>query len=320
MIISTQSDAVSNGTLALSEASDPQPGDFDVVINVAGAGVNRADLLQAAGHYPPPPGAPSWPGLEVSGTVASVGAKVSKHRPGDRVVALLAGGGYAEQVAVHEDLALALPEGLDLVAAGGLMEAACTVWSNLQAADARAGQSMLVHGGSGGVGSLAIQIGKARGLKVVSTAGGPERAARCQELGADLALDYRSDDVVARIQEGGRVDIVLDVLGAGALDANLRCLATGGALVIIGLQRGARGEINLGRMLASRLRVIGTTLRSRPHDEKAAIVEAVRQHVWPLVPGHVSPVIHTTYPLAQAQEAHDALAAGDVFGKLVLTP
>nr|WP_236683124.1 NAD(P)H-quinone oxidoreductase [Demequina globuliformis] len=319
-MISTSQTGTSGAFLAPAQAPEPEPGPHDVLIDVAGAGVNRADLLQVEGHYPPPPGAPEWPGLEVSGTVVRTGAEVSGHRPGDAVMALLPGGGYADRVAVHHDLVLPVPGGVDLVAAGGLMEAACTAWSNFEAAGARAGQTVLIHGGSGGVGSLAIQIARAAGMRVLTTAGGPERVQRCLDLGADVAIDHRSEDVVARVREAGGADVILDVLGAGALDANLRCLTTGGALVVIGLQRGARGELDLGRLLAKRARVVGTTLRSRPLDERAAIVASVRAHVWPWIPEQVAPVIHATYPLSEAQAAHDALRAGGVFGKLVLTP
>ena len=291
-----------------------------MLLRVAAAGVNRADLLQAAGHYPPPTGAPAHLGLEVSGTVVAAGAAVTAHRAGDEVAALLGGGGYADTVAVHEDLALSVPEGLDLVAAGGLMEAACTVWSNLRAADAVAGHTLLVHGGSGGVGSLAIQIGAAMGMRVFATAGGAERAARCEELGAERGINHRDEDFVDVVREAGGADVILDVVGAAYLERNLAALATGGALVVIGMQKGTKAELDLGRLLAKRARVIGTTLRARPHAEKAAIVAGVARDVWPLVPGRVSPVVHGTYSLADASAAHRALAEGGVFGKLLLLP
>lgn len=304
----------------LATAQDPQPRGSDILIRVAAAGVNRADLLQAAGHYPPPPGAPDHLGLEVSGTVHAVGDEVTRHRIGDRVVALLAGGGYADSVLVHEDLALPAPAGLDLVEAGGLMEAACTVWSNLQVADATAGQTLLVHGGSGGVGSLAIQIGAAMGMTVFATAGGGARARRCEGLGAARGIDHRTEDFVEVLREAGGADVILDVVGAAYLERNLAALATGGAVVVVGLQKGATAELNLGTLLTKRARIIGTTLRTRPHDEKAAIVAGVARDVWPLVPGRVSPVVHATYPLAEASAAHSALDEGGVFGKLLLIP
>ncbi|WP_234998822.1 NAD(P)H-quinone oxidoreductase [Demequina sp. NBRC 110057] len=307
-------------TLALREGADPIAGDHEVVIRVAAAGVNRADVLQRQGHYPPPPGAPAHPGLEVSGSVAALGAGVAGISEGDEVVALLAGGGYADLVAVHESLVLPVPTGLSLVEAGGLMEAACTVWSNLAAADATAGQTLLVHGGSGGVGSLAIQMGAAMGMRVFATAGGRERAGRCEELGAERGVDHREEDFVEILRAAGGADVILDVIGAAYLDRNLRALRTGGALVVIGMQGGATAELNLGRLLSSRARVIGTTLRARPLEEKAAIVAGVRRDVWPLVPDAVRPLIHATYPLAEAGQAHRALDGGDVFGKLLLIP
>ncbi|WP_234986528.1 NAD(P)H-quinone oxidoreductase [Demequina sp. NBRC 110055] len=305
---------------SVADVPDPVPGEHELLIQVAAAGVNRADLLQAAGHYPPPPGAPAHLGLEVSGTVTAIGDAVTTHAVGDRVVALLAGGGYADVVVVHEDLALPVPAGVDLVEAGGLMEAACTVWSNLEAADAAAGQTLLIHGGSGGVGSLAIQIGVAMGMRVFATAGGAERARRCEDLGAERGIDHRGEDFVETLREGGGADVILDVVGAAYLERNLAALSTGGALVIIGMQKGSKGELDLGRLLAKRARVIGTTLRARPHAEKAAIVAGVARDVWPLVPGRVSPVVHATYPLAEASSAQAALAEGGVFGKILLLP
>ena len=305
---------------SLTDAPDPVLGEHDLLIQVAAAGVNRADLWQAAGHYPPPPGAPTHLGLEVSGTVTTIGSAVTTHAVGDRVVALLAGGGYADVVAVHEDLALPVPAGVDLVDAGGLMEAACTVWSNLQAADAAAGQTLLVHGGSGGVGSLAIQIGAAMGMRVFATAGGAERARRCEDLGAERGIDHRGEDFVEILREAEGADVILDVVGAAYLERNLTALSTGGALIVIGMQKGSRAELDLGRLLAKRARIIGTTLRARPHAEKAAVVAGVARDVWPLVPGRVSPVVHATYPLAEASAAHTALAEGGVFGKILLLP
>ncbi|WP_062380907.1 zinc-binding dehydrogenase [Demequina pelophila] len=316
--------------LETGAAPDPTPGPREVIIAVEAAGVNRADLLQRAGHYPPPPGAPPWPGLEAAGTITALGTEVGAAARGpaddavagwavgDRVCALLPGGGYAERVAVDASLVLPMPAGTDAVGAAGLVEAACTVVSNLDAAGAHPGETLLVHGGSGGVGSLAIQYATALGMRVLATAGGPERAARCVELGAEAGLDHRGD-WAARVKERGGADVILDVAGAANLDANLRSLRTGGRLVVIGLQRGTRGEIDLGRLLSRRLTLLGTTLRSRPLAERAAIVAAVRERVWPLVPGRVSPVIHATVPLERAADAHRLLDSGEVFGKVVLT-
>jgi putative PIG3 family NAD(P)H quinone oxidoreductase len=349
-------DADDGGRLALADRSGPVPGPGEVLVDVAAAGVNNADLLQVAGHYPPPAGAPDWPGLEVSGTVVAVGpaetegeqgaddagssrgpsdrgagtpsTTVPRLAVGDRVAALLTGGGYAEQVAVPAAQVLPVPDGVDLVDAAALPEAACTVWSTLFSPDLgaglRPGEWLLVHGGSGGVGSFAVQAARALGVHVVATAGGPERAARCRELGADVVVDHRAEDFVAAAREatGGRgVDVVLDVVGAAYLGRNLEALATGGRLAVIGLQRGRRGELDLGVLLAKRARVLGTTLRSRPAREKAAVVAGVAHDLWPAVAaGTVCPVVAARLPLAEAARAHAMLRAGEVFGKLVLLP
>ena len=309
--------------LAARHAPDPTAELDEVVIAVAAAGVNNADLLQRRGHYASPPGAPPWPGLEVSGTVLETGPGTA-WRPGERVVALLDGGGYAERVAVRSGQVVAAPDGVDLVDAAALPEAACTVWSTLASAGLRTGEWLLVHGGSGGVGSLAVQIASAIGCRVLATAAGPARALRCAELGADAVVDHLAEDFVARAREatdGRGVDVVLDVVGAAYLARNLDVLATGGRLAVIGLQKGRRGELDLGVRLAKRATVLGTTLRSRPPAEKAAIVAAVREHVWPLVAdGRVRPVIHDRLPLADAARAHRMLESGEVFGKLLLIP
>lgn len=295
------------------------------MITVAAAGVNRADLLQRAGYYPPPPGAPDWPGLEISGIVKRVGPGVSRWRAGDRVVALLEGGGYAEEVAVRETQVLPVPDGVDLVDAAALPEAACTVWNNLvDVGRLRAGEWVLVHGGSGGIGSFAIQVARALGAHVAATAGGPERTARCAELGADLVIDHREQDFadeVRRTTDDRGADVVLDLLGGGALGDNVRALARGGRLVVIGMQKGRRGELDLSDLLARRGTVTGTLLRSRPADEKARIVADTEQHVWPMVAdGRVRPVVHARIPFAEAQSAHDLLASGEAFGKVLLVP
>ena len=304
---------------------DPTPGPGEVLIAVAAAGVNRADLLQREGRYPPPAGAPTWPGLEVSGTIAAVGPEVSGWTIGDRVCALLSGGGYADLVVAPAAQLLPVPAGLDLVTAAALPEAVCTAWSNLVDAGAlRAGQWVLVQGGSGGVGSIAIQLAVALGAHVVATAGGPERAARCAGLGAEVVIDHRAQDLVPAVlaATGGRgVDVVLDVLGAGGLAANLAVLATGGRLVVIGMQRGRRTELDLGLLLERRLSIIGTTLRSRPAEEKAALVAAVRAGAWPMLDdGRLRPLVHARLPFSRAAEAHELLESGQVFGKVLLTP
>lgn len=309
--------------LVPAEVDVQQPRSGEVLIDVAAAGVNNADLLQRAGLYPPPPGAPSWPGLEVSGVVAAAGPD-SGWAPGDRVAALLDGGGYAQQVIAPGAQVLPVPDGVDLVDAAALPEAACTVWSTLTAAGLAPGQWLLVHGGSGGVGSLAVQVGAALGAHVIATAGGPARTARCRSLGARVVVDHRAEDFVAAVADatGGRgVDVVLDVVGAAYLERNLAALAVGGRLAVIGLQKGRRAELDLGTLLSRRLTVLGTTLRSRPAAEKAGIVAAVRSEVWPLVTdGRVRPVVHQRLPLTDAARAHRMLAAGEVFGKLLLVP
>lgn len=313
------------GDLVLAERPAPSPGDGEVLLSVAAAGVNRADLLQRAGHYPPPPGASDILGLEVSGTIAAVGPGVVNWQVGDQVCALLAGGGYAEQVAVPAGQLLPLPSGVGLIAAAALPEAACTAWSNLvDVGRLRAGESVLIVGGSGGVGSHAIQLAAALGARVITTAGGPDRVRRCRDLGADVALDHRELDgheLVDAVREASDdgVDVILDVLGAAAVPTHLRCLATGGRLVVIGMQQGRHSELDLGRLLARRASIHGTTLRSRPQEEKAGIVAAVREQVWPLVEqAKVHPVIHAEVPMAEAARAHDMLDSGAVFGKVLL--
>jgi len=311
--------------LVVTDVPDPVPGPDQVVLAVAAAGVNRADLLERAGHYPSPPGAPPWPGLEVSGTVVAMGDDVVGWAVGDAACALLGGGGYAEQVAVDAGHLLPLPDGVDLVDGAALPEAVCTAWSNLvDVGRLRAGEHVLIHGGSGGVGSVAIQLAAALGAHVLTTAGGAERAARCRGLGATVAIDYRTQDVAAVVRDatGGRgVDVVLDVLGAGALATNLESLATEGRLVVIGLQRGRRAEIDLNVLMSKRAAVVGTTLRSRPAAQKTDLVAAVRAHVWPMVAdGRVRPLVHARVPLDRAADAHRLLDSGEVFGKLLLVP
>ncbi|WP_125775442.1 NAD(P)H-quinone oxidoreductase [Antribacter gilvus] len=312
-----------SGKLSVSSLNDPNPRHDEILVEVAAAGVNRADLLQRAGYYPAPEGAPDWPGLEISGTVASVGPGVSRFRVGDRVAALLEGGGYAEFVAVRETQVLPVPDGLDLVDAAGLPEAVCTAWDNLvEVGRLRAGEWLLLHGGSGGVGTVATQIAAALGARVVVTAGGPERVSRCLDLGAEAGVDHRSEDFVAAVHDasgGHGADVVLDVVGAAYLADNVRVLAQGGRLVVIGLQKGRRAELDLAALLTKRATITGTTLRSRPAAEKAAVVAAVREHVWPMVEdGRVRPVIHARLPLAEAENAHTLLESGEVFGKVLL--
>lgn len=325
---------ISDGHLRERTAPHPVPGPREIVIRVAATGVNRADLLQVAGHYPPPPGAPSWPGLEVSGWVDGIGQEVTEWSAGDRVAALLPGGGYAGYVAVDAGLAWTVPPGGSLVEAAALPEAACTAWSNLvdvgglvfPAADDVAtapaeltAQRVLIHGGSGGVGHVAVQLAKAAGAWVATTAGGEARAQWCRDvLGADLAIDYRIGSFADVLATDG-IDIVLDVIGAGYLAENVRVLATGGRLVVIGLQKGTRGEVNLGALLAKRASIHGTTLRSRPLAERQAIVAAVSDRVLPLVTsGDVRVHVSHRFDVADAEQAHRAMANGEILGKAVI--
>ena len=313
------------GVMRWLEVPDPDPGPGEVVIDVAASGVNRADLMQREGHYPPPPGAPPYLGLECSGRVRSVGAGVTGWRPGDEVCALLAGGGYAEQVVVPAGQLLPVPARVDLKEAAALPETACTVYANVfQLAGLARGETLLVHGGSSGIGTMAIQLGKAFGARVACTAGSPEKLARCRELGADVAINYRDEDFVAALLDatgGAGADVILDIMGASYLARNLAALATGGRLVIIGRQGGSRAEIDLGVLQGKRASVHATTLRARPANEKAAVVAAVHDHVWPLIDaGKVTAVIDRKMPMSQAAQAHRALAASEHIGKILLVP
>ena len=304
---------------------DITPGPGEILIKVAAAGVNRADLLQAAGLYPPPPGASDTLGLEVSGVVAAVGADCPQWAPGQPVCALLAGGGYAEYVAVAAGQVMPIPSGVGLPDAAGLPEVACTVWSNLVlTAGLTAGQTVLIHGGGSGIGTHAIQVARALGATVAVTAGSAAKLELCRELGADITICYADEDFVARMAaETGGADVILDLMGAAYLDRNVDALAVGGRLVIIGMQGGVKAELNIGKLMAKRAAVLGTTLRSRPVDGpagKAAIVAAVVESVWPmLADGRVRPVIGATLPIQRAAEAHALLGSGAVSGKIVLT-
>jgi putative PIG3 family NAD(P)H quinone oxidoreductase len=310
--------------LTLTELPDPEPVPGEVVIDVAATAVNRADTLQRQGLYPPPPGASDVLGLECSGTISSVGTDATGWQVGDEVCALLAGGGYAERVAVPAGQVMPLPRGVDVVTAGALPEVACTVWSNVfMIAALQPGETLLVHGGAGGIGNMAIQLAKALGARVVTTAGSEEKLELCLKLGADVAVSYRDQDFVEEVKAatGGRgADVILDNMGAKYLDRNVSALATEGRLVIIGMQGGVKGELNIGKLLAKRGAVIATSLRSRPPAEKAAICAAVVEHVWPLVAdGSVRTLVHTTLPLGEAGEGHRLMESGDHVGKIVLT-
>jgi putative PIG3 family NAD(P)H quinone oxidoreductase len=278
-------------------------------------------VLQREGFYPPPPGASDVLGLECSGTVRAVGDGVTGWQPGDRACALLAAGGYAEQVAVPAGQLLPVPDGVGLVEAAALPEVACTVWSNVfMVANLQPGETFLVHGGAGGIGTFAIQLAAVIGARVFTTAGSPEKRELCESLGAERAIDYREEDFVAVLEEAGGADVILDNMGAGYLDRNVRALATSGRLVIIGMQGGVRGELDIARLLAKRGAVIATSLRARPAAEKAAVCRAVTEHVWPLVAaGRVRPTVHASYGLDQVAQAHALMDSGDHTGKILLT-
>src|SRR3954465_12344753 len=303
----------------------PVAGPGEVLLEVTASAVNRADLLQRQGFYPPPPGASDIIGLECSGTVAGVGAGFERWSVGDEVCALLAGGGYAEKVAVPAAQCLPVPGGVDLVSAAGLPEVACTVWSNVvQAGGLAAGMSFLVHGGGSGIGTMAIQVAAALGASpILCTVGTAEKADRCRELGADVAINYKDEDfvAVARDATGGRgVDVGLDIVGPSYLARNVDVLAADGRLVVIGLQGGTKAELDLNALLRKRAAVPATPLRARPLEQKAAICKAVEDGLWPLVAsGRVKPVVHATYPMDQVAQAHRVVADSTHGGKLLLT-
>lgn len=311
--------------LVWAEVPDPVLAEGEVLVEVAASAVNRADLLQRQGYYDPPRGASPYPGLECSGRIAALGPGVAGWSVGDEVCALLSGGGYAEKVAVPAGQLLPLPEGVDAVTAAGLPEVACTVWSNVfMIAHLRPGDTLLVHGGASGIGTMAIQLAKAAGARVAVTAGSAEKLERCRELGADILINYHEQDFVQELRratDGAGADVILDIIGAKYLDRNVKALAVNGRLAIIGLQGGIKGELNLNALLSKRGAVTATSLRARPEAEKASIVAAVREHVWPLVAaGRVRPVVDRTVPMRDAAEAHRAMEAGGHVGKILLVP
>ncbi|MGY0005171.1 NAD(P)H-quinone oxidoreductase [Micromonospora sp. I033] len=308
--------------LVWAAVPDPEPGPGEVVVEVLASAVNRADLLQRQGQYPPPPGAPAYPGLECSGVVAALGPGVTGWEVGQEVCALLAGGGYAERVAVPAGQLLPVPAGVDPVDAAALPEVACTVWSNVvRLAGLTEGETLLVHGGGSGIGTFAIQLGVALGATVVVTARAAKHE-RLRELGAAHAIDYREQDFVEevrRVTDGRGADVILDIMGAAYLPRNVAALATGGRLVVIGMQGGRKGELDLGMLLAKRASVHATALRSRPLAEKAEIVQGVREQVWPLVEsGKIRPVVHARARMADAADAHRLVETSDHLGKVLL--
>ncbi|HVV19848.1 MAG TPA: NAD(P)H-quinone oxidoreductase [Pseudonocardiaceae bacterium] len=304
--------------LTWSEVPDPQAGPGEVVVDVAAAGVNRADLLQRQGFYPPPPGASDVLGLECSGTISEVGPDVTGWHVGDQVCALLAGGGYAQRVAVPAGQLLPVPTGVDLISAAALPEVACTVWSNVvMLAHLTAGETLLVHGGAGGIGTHAIQVGKALGATVAVTAGSAERLAHCRELGADILINYRDQDFVRELADGA--DVILDNMGAKYLARNIEALAPNGRLAVIGMQGGATAELNLRDLMGKRGTIISTTLRARPVADKARIVADVTARLWPLVAdGRVKPVVGQVLPIEQAGDGHRIMERSQAVGKILL--
>ncbi len=310
--------------LVPTERPKPAPAAGEVLIKVAAAGVNRPDVFQRRGRYPPPPGASDIPGLEVSGTIEAIGADVHDWRVGDSVCALVAGGGYAELCAAPAPQCLPVPRGLDLVTAAAIPETFFTVWTNVfERGRLQAGESILVHGGSSGIGTTAIQLAHARGSRVFATAGSAEKCAACERLGAERAVNYREADFVAVIREltaGRGVDVVLDMVGGDYFQRNIDALGLEGRLVEIATLHGVKAELNIQTIMQRRLTITGSTLRARPVADKAAIAVALRQHVWPLLEsGAVKPIVHATFPLRDAAEAHRVMESSAHIGKLVLT-
>ncbi|MEV5960912.1 NAD(P)H-quinone oxidoreductase [Kribbella sp. NPDC051952] len=310
--------------LTIGEIEDPQPAVDEVVIEVVAAGVNRADLLQRQGHYPPPPGAPGTIGLEVSGRIAAVGAEVEDWSVGDECCALLAGGGYAEKVVVPAPQVMPVPDGLDLVSAAALPEVVATVWSNVfMTAHLKSGETLLVHGGSSGIGTMAIQLGVAHGARVLTTVGSTNKMEFCTRLGADVAINYKDAEWASVVKEAtgnAGADVILDIIGAKYLADNVKTLAYDGRLVVIGMQGGTKAELDLGRLMSRRGSITGTGLRVRSVAEKGRILAEVVGHVWPLIAEKkVRPIVHTTYPLAEVARAHQDLEESGHIGKILLT-
>lgn len=309
--------------LTLADVPEPVAGPGEVLVEVVATAVNWADVLQRKGFYDPPPGASPYPGLECSGRVASLGDGVAGWEVGDEVCALLSGGGYAERVAVPAGQLLPVPAGLALLDAAALPEVVCTVWANVfQLAELQPGEVLLVHGGTSGIGTMAIQLAVRHGARVVCTVGSPEKAERAEQLGAERAVRYRDEDFVAVVREatgGAGADVVLDNMGAAYLERNVQVLATGGRLVVIGLQGGVTGQLDLGALLTKRASVHATSLRARPAAEKADLVSAVLGAVWPAVEaGEVRPVVDRVLPLADAAQAHRLMESSAHVGKIVL--
>lgn len=319
-----QTDPSDRFALHWQDTDTPTIGENEVLVKVAASSVNRADLLQAQGHYPPPPGASEIIGLECSGTIAEVGAGVDNLEVGDEVCAIVSGGGYAEYVAVPAGQCLPLPAGMGLIESAGVLEVTATVWSNIVLqAGLKEGDVFLVHGGAGGIGTTAIQIAKALGATVLTTAGTQEKMDFCVELGADRAIKYREEDFVEIVKEYGGADVILDNMGAKYLDRNISALAADGRLVIIGMQGGVKGELNIGRLLSKRGSIAAISLRGRPAEGpagKAHIVQETGTHVWPMIEqGALRLIIDRVVDMRETSAAHRALAEGTITGKIILT-
>ena len=327
-----QQDTADPTSLEWTDTDDPIPGPGEALVRIHAAGVNRGDVLHAAGHYPPPPGASDIIGLEAAGTIEAFGPPLESDSTsarestrqwnvGDQCGMLLAGGGYAERVSVPVTQLFPVPHGWSLTDTAGVIEVAATVWSNLgMVADMQKGQTVLIHGGSGGIGTFAIQLAHAMGLTVATTAGNADNLELCRSLGADILINYRDDDFVAVMKEHGGADIILDIMGAKYLDSNVKALGEKGHLVIIGMQGGVRGELNIGRLLSKRGSITATNVRGRSLDDKATVVSDTIKHVWPLLEdGTVSTQVTKTLPIADAAEAHRLLKSREVTGKIVLT-
>lgn len=313
--------------LTVQDVAAPELAEGEVLLDVVATAVNRADLLQRAGNYNPPPGASEILGLECSGRIAALGAGVTGWQVGDEVCALLTGGGYAEQVAVPAAQLMHVPSGVDLATAAALPEVSCTVWSMVfdtaPAAHLAPGEAFLVHGGSSGIGSMAIQLAAAQGARVFTTAGSAAKLAACRDFGAEVAINYRDSDfaeVIRAETNGDGVDVLLDTIGAKYLQSNVASLATGGRMVVIGMQGGAVGQVNLGALMTRRASIYAATLRARPLEQKALIVTGTEGSVWPLIEaGQVRPVVHEVLPMAEAAKAHRIVEDSSHIGKVLLT-
>ncbi|GAB3124349.1 NAD(P)H-quinone oxidoreductase [Glaciibacter psychrotolerans] len=311
--------------MSVENVPEPLVGAHDIRIAVVACGVNRADIAQRLGRYPSPAGTPPWPGLEVSGTVTEIGPAVTRFAVGDRVCALLGGGGYAEQAVVNEDLVLRVPDSVDLIDAAGLPETVATVWSNLfQSARLQRGETVLVHGGASGIGTTAIQLARLSGARVAVTAGSPEKLEACRRLGADILINYRTErfaDALRDATDGHGADVILDIVGGASAADNVSALAVDGRIMVIANQSGVNADFDLFRLMQKRGRLWGTTLRARPHVQKAAIMQGIQADVWPwLASGEFHPVIDSRFSFADAAAAHRRMEASEHVGKILLTP